>query len=293
MIPSYKRTVPYVGIIPERKIVPHRVTRPNVDELERRFAEEYFIDMDPEAAAERSGLTRGAGARLLSKKHIQEYLANEAGKRASRTQIHADEIQRRWWLLATADARELVQLRRVCCRYCYGIDNRYQYTQEELRQAVAQHKEKQIRKGTHEKDWVPFDDQGGDGYNRTADPNVECPECRGEGVPTVWLEDSRNYSQAAAYLFDGVEVGKDGSIKIRMRDRGHAMDRAAQQIGMLVQRRAVLTLDPTKLTDDQLEMVLKQFENLAQPVPDSSEIIEHEAVYEEIDGQVGVGVELK
>lgn len=288
MTPTYKRTVPYTGpanyVTPERRTIERRINH-KTNELEQRFAEEYFVDMDPEAAAERSGLTRGAGARFLAKKNVQEYLAIEASRRASRTQIHADEIQRRWWMLATADARELVQLRRICCRYCYGIDNRYQYTQEELRQAVAHHKDTQVRKGLREKDWVPFDDQGGEGYDRTADPNAECPECRGEGVPTVWLEDSRNYSQAAAYLFDGVEVGKDGSIKIKMRDRAHAMDRAAQQIGMLVQRRAVLTLDPTKLTDDQLEMVLKQFENLTQPASSDAETIEHEAVYEEVDEQ--------
>lgn len=241
---------------------PSRTPRPweSEDVKNRRFVDQYLIDLDAAKAAVRAGLPETAGHRLLAKTSVQVLIAKEREARQSRTSIFADEVLRRWWQVACADPRELVEIRRGCCRYCYGIDHRYQFTQEELRRAVADHVRDQRRKGIPQEQWVEFDDQGGDGYVGTRDPNPNCPECWGEGIMHVYLRDSRYYGRAAAALFDGVKVGKDGSVEIKFRDRDHAMDRVAQHLGMLVTRQAVMTIDPSKMTDDQLEGVIKHFE---------------------------------
>src|SRR5216684_4156929 len=244
---------------------------------ERRFVEEYLLDNNPREAARRSGLQAGEGHHLLSTRRVQQAIAVERSRRATRTNIYADEVLRRWWLLATADVRELVQIRRVCCRHCYGIDNRYQFTKDELRRAVQRHQQIQLDRHIPENSWVEFDDHGGDGYNGTAPPAADCTECFGEGIPSVWLEDSRNYSPAAAILFDGVKVSKDGALELKLRDRSGALDKVAQHLGMLVQRQAIMTIDPTQLSDDQLDAVISQFARL------EGRTIEHNESVEEAD----------
>lgn len=242
---------------------------------DRRFVEEYLLDCDPKQAAIRAGLLEVEGPKLLSQPRIQLAIQREAGKRSTRTEVYADEVLRRWWLLATADVRELVQLRRVCCRHCYGIDHRYQYTKDELRRAVQSHQQMLLKRDVPQEKWLEFDDLGGDGYDGKRAPAEDCTECFGEGLPSVWLEDSRNYSAAAAVLFDGVKLSKDGSVELKMRDRTDALNKVAQHLGMLVQRQAILTIDPTQLTDDQLDAALKQFARLDGNAIEASEI-DHE-----------------
>lgn len=250
---------------------------------DRRFVEEYLVDLSAKEASVRAGLPPGAGSQLLSQSRIQLALERERAKRQTRTEIYADEVLRRWWLLATADVRELVQLRRVCCRHCYGIDHQYQYTKDELRRAVQSHQVDLLRRGVPQDRWSEFDDLGGDGFDGTRPPAEDCTECFGEGVPSVWLEDSRNYSPAAAVLFDGVKVSKDGSLELKLRDRSAALDNVAKHLGMLVQRQAIMTIDPTQLTDDQLDAALRQFARLEGKTIEHDEVIDTEV---EVNDQV-------
>ena len=111
---------------------------------------------------------------------------------------------------------------------------------------------------------VPFDEEGGNGFNRWREPNPECPECGGHGESAVWIADSRNYSPGAAALFDGVKVSRDGSIELKLRNRDQALDRVAQHLGMFVPRQVITTLDPTLLSDEQLQAALDQFEHMLE-----------------------------
>jgi phage terminase small subunit len=227
---------------------------------ERNFAKQYLIDLSPELAAERAGLSPTSGRYLLREPRVQDEIARERNARIGRTRIYADEVLTRWWMLATADPRELVSLRRVCCRYCYGLDHRYQFTQNELERERVKHRE--LMMALPEQDRFMFDDLGGDGYDPRKRAVAECPECFGEGTVTYYVEDSDNYSPAAALLFDGIKIGRNGEIEIKLRDRGEALSKVAQFLGLLVQRHAVMTVDPSKLTNEQLEDAIAQFESL-------------------------------
>ncbi len=63
------------------------------------------------------------------------------------------------------------------------------------------------------------------------DPNPECHQCQGRGKGHVKVADTRHLSPAAAKLYGGVQVGRDG-IKVNMRDRDAAWVNIARHLGM-------------------------------------------------------------
>lgn len=245
---------------------------------DRRFVEEYLVDLNPKEASSRAGLSPQTGSVLLGKPRIQLALTRERAKRQTRTEIYADEVLRRWWLLARADAREFTQVRRVNCRRCWGRNHQHQFRDHELIEAEMAHEAKQKKLSPESR--IEFNDLGGGGFDGYAEPcrgakaterllemgiaveptaDHDCPACDGLGQVTVWVNDSRHYTPAGAILYDGVKVSKDGSIEVKLRDRQHAEDMVAQHLGMLVQRTAIVNIDPTQLSDEQLDTVLRQF----------------------------------
>lgn len=211
-----------------------RVSHRALAVAEQRFVDEYAIDFSPEKAALRAGLPPVEGPRLLGKIHIQQGLERDRSKRADRTNIYADEIMRKWWLLATADVNELVQLRRVCCRYCYGENGEYQRTRIEMETAIREHNAQAFKIVSQGGKATMFAKLGGEGYNATLPPNEDCTECFGEGIVNVHFTDTRNLSEAGKALYDGVKVKGDGSIELKMRNRDNALELVAQHLGMKV-----------------------------------------------------------
>lgn len=71
-------------------------------------------------------------------------------------------------------------VRKKACRYCYGVNHEYQWTEaqftRELSRALA-------AGGT------PPDPQGGFGYSKSREPFPECPECDGEGCEAIKIAD--------------------------------------------------------------------------------------------------------
>ena len=72
---------------------------------------------------------------------------------------------------------------------------------------------------------------------------------------------------AAAKLYNGVKVGKDGAVELLLRDRNWAMDRVMDHLGMKVQRHQHQIVPPAQMTDEQLDAALAAF----------GVVIEHEA----------------
>jgi len=225
----------------------------------RRFAEEYLLDCDPAAAAERCGLEPVYGSLLLGRHDVQTKLRILRNRAQSHTEIYADAVLRRWWQLATADPRELTGVHRVNCRHCHGIDHRYQHTVDELRTARQRHEIEQRR--LPERDRVPLDELGGDGFDPWGEPHPECTECGGRGLPQVWVADTRHLSPAAALLYEGVEVSRDGSMRVKMRDRGWADQMVAAHLGIAARGsgREPVPLDPARMSDEQLELAVESF----------------------------------
>ena len=63
------------------------------------------------------------------------------------------------------------------------------------------------------------------------DPNPKCRKCGGKGRGSVVITDTRKLSPAAAKLYAGVQVGKDG-MKVLLRDRDAAWMAVARHLGM-------------------------------------------------------------
>lgn len=71
---------------------------PNLEPKQEKFCQEYLIDLNATQAAIRAGYSektaRNQATRLLSKVHIQSYIANLQERVAKRNRISQDEIVR-------------------------------------------------------------------------------------------------------------------------------------------------------------------------------------------------------
>jgi phage terminase small subunit len=133
--------------------------------------------------------------------------------------------------ISLADARELTELRRGCCRYCWGARFRYQSTAGELeRDRQAFYRLPAKKRAALAGPDGEFDERGGPGFHKHRQPNVACPECFGDGVEEPFFKDTRNLSPRAARLFAGVKVTEKG-MEIKARDQDAALDRMARMLG--------------------------------------------------------------
>ena len=110
---------------------------------QRVFVDEYLKDLNASAAARRAGYSEKnadrIGSQLLGKTWVAAAIAEAMQKRAARTEIDQDRIVRELWHVLTADANGLVEYRRTCCLYCYGLSHRYQFTAGEMEIAKREH----------------------------------------------------------------------------------------------------------------------------------------------------------
>ena len=214
------------------------------EDLKKQFVREYLVDLNATQAAIRAGYSPKTamqqGQRLLTRDDVQAAIQKEMTKRAKRTEITADAVLQRWWDIATADPNEIIHLRRVCCRHCYGTDHEYQWRdQKEYKQAV--HRAKVSAMEQDKKPVIPFD-AGGYGFDRRVRPSPDCPYCFGEGQQEVYAEDTRDLSSAAKLLYAGVKQTRDG-FEIKMRDQDKAMENVAKHLGMFVDRKEITGKD--------------------------------------------------
>jgi phage terminase small subunit len=254
---------------PRQQLPATNRARPPLSQKQLEFAAEYVVDLDAEAAAIRVNLAPAEGPSLLKSPAVRAAVQALQVQSSLRTTISADEVLKRWWLLANADARELQQLRHVACRFCHGDNHRYQLTPDQRRRLTLAHSvgvaavaylPPELRR--------PLDDFDDEPYDGTRDPHPECPECFGDGTLSIWMADTRTLSPAAAYLYNGVEVN-NGKMKMVIRDRDHALGQVAKHLGMFPQAPQMnLNLNPAAMTDDQLDAAIRQFSELAgHPVP--------------------------
>ncbi|WP_250464236.1 terminase small subunit [Caballeronia sp. GAFFF2] len=203
---------------------------------QQRFVDEYLIDLSGAKAAVRAGFgaknARQAAHNLLQKREVAEAINTGLAARKVRVTAESDRVVRELYELVFANAADVVEVRRTCCRYCYGRDNRYQRTAGEMERARAAYaRDMRAARAKGEEFPDPFDEQGGDGWNPTREPSQSCRECFGEGVGSVHMHDSGTLIGGAARLFDGVEETKDG-IKVRLRSRDKAIELLGRHLGM-------------------------------------------------------------
>lgn len=224
------------------------------------FANQYCVDFNATQAAIRAGyseLTAGSqGHELLKNPEIAGRIEERKEELAAAALVDGAWVLRQWMQIATADANDLTQLRRVCCRHCHGFDHQYQWTEAEYLSAVN----RAIDNGKEAPDGM-----GGFGYDLNAEPAEGCPECGGQGAEQVYIADTRKLKGSAKRLFAGVKKTKDG-LQILMRDQDAALDKLARYLGMLVDKKEIsgpnggpvplAHITANDLTDDQLAALI-------------------------------------
>lgn len=205
-------------------------SRYGLNDMQAKFVSEYLIDLDKTAAYKRAGykcegLTGAAAARRLYRHvSVNKAIRDAMEAREKRTHITQDAVLNWWWDIATANANEISEFRRLCCRYCWGIENKYQWINE---QEYQEESEKRTNNGKP----APLDD-GGYGFDSTLDPNPDCPRCNGEGQGRAHFHDSRDLSISARRLYAGVKQGKFG-LEVITRNQDDALKMVGQHLGML------------------------------------------------------------
>ena len=211
-----------------------------------RFVVEYLVDLNTTRAAERAGYSRHTAEKgawkLLKNALVADEIARAIAAREARTAVTADVVLARLWAIATADAGELVQLRYVNCRYCWGVGFEYQWSRVEWAAAVADAK-------SAGRD-APVAG-GGLGFVLWRDPNAGCPECGGVGVAEVFVADTRSLSASAKLLYVGARRGKDG-LEIKLQDQFKALELVARHVG--------LGRDAVMMRQAELDAELKRLE---------------------------------
>lgn len=234
----------------------------------RKFVNEYLIDYNGTQAAIRAGYSprtaNEQAARLLASPAIQNLVQERLAKVQERAEIKAADVLKHWADIGLADASDLMEMRRTCCRYCHGEGHRYLYTPAEYERALLKWEQDCESAKANNKAGPIFDAGGGIGYNRLIEPHKECPECFGEGEMQPFFKDTRTLSPAAKKLFAGVKVGKDG-IAVLVHDQMAAMANIARHLGMFNDKKSIdITTDGKSLhtkeplTDEQLAEELEK-----------------------------------
>lgn len=239
-----------------------RKPKDTLDARETIFRDEYLVDLNPYRAAKVAGyadsVARSSAFKWVKHPEVKPLLYAQIQKalegRSVRTQITADKVLERYWMMATADPNELTQVRHNNCRHCNGKDYKFQWKNEyeyedALASAIAEEKAMQIDMPDYQA--VLPNDDGGYGFVPTALPSDECPNCFGEGKVEIYFGDTRYLSAHGQALFAGIKQTKDG-LEVKMHDQKAALDQVARHLGMFNDK---LTLAGDK--ENPLELLLR------------------------------------
>lgn len=236
-----------------------------MNDKQRNFCREYIVDFNATAAYRRAypdcdeDSAHSNSSRMMTNDDIVKFINELKEQAAARAELTADWVLNRWKRLADADPNELTTVRIICCRFCWGIEHKYQWREREYMEAVAA--------AMASDKPVPLPDgSGGLDYDARRLPNAECPECLGAGYERITVKDTSKLSPAARELYGGVEVKKDGSIKVITRNQDAALLNIAKYIGMVVDKKEhsgpdgkpipIASLKADDLTDDQLAAII-------------------------------------
>jgi hypothetical protein len=214
---------------------------PPLNDRQAAFVREYLLSGNATDAYVKAGYAPKhadvAGPRLLGNVGVAAHIAagrkKIEAKAAAEFDVRQTDILRKLVAAAFGDRNELTQHRIIPCRYCYGIEHRYQWrTHREFCAALDHYRSKnEAYQAVHPEP----ESEGGFGYTKSREPNPDCPECDGDGEPYVKFTDSTRLTPEARALFDGVRVTKDGT-EIKLPDRAKALETLGKHIGMFKER---------------------------------------------------------
>lgn len=243
-----------------------------LSDKEKLFVSYYLECRNKYEAYRKAGYTGGdRNARMLYRKPAVARAINQGIEQLSEQAIlNAQDILRHWHEIAIADPGEISQMRRVCCRYCWGFDNRYQWIDEEEYDKAAAKAAKDSK--------PPPDQSGGFGFVANDDPNPDCPKCAGEGIEDVFLADTRDLVGPARRLIAGVKKTKFG-IEVMTRDQDAALKNLAafHNLASSEQERELrlLEIERVRLSNEKIKA---EIENLRNGANGNEQIIIHNSL---------------
>lgn len=250
-------TVPFEGL-PESPEPFYYYSRLN--RIERRFVDALVSTGDFYFAAKEAGLerpTKGYHDLLLEPK-IRCAIREKQHAETELSTVHASEIRRELRQMNDADTTEISGVRKVPCRHCWGIDGMFQYTDPELRyiEQAYSYGENNWPLACVTKEFGPeifqhayaayeaakarktIDIKGHGGYSRNRDVNQNCFQCHGEGIPLVYVCDTRKISPGARKLIKSVKAGTNG-VEILTVDQQRVREILARDAHVGIERKEV------------------------------------------------------
>lgn len=222
-----------------------------LSEKEKVFVREYLACLNASQAYRKAFNYKGKnanvlGPQLLAKPSVSAAIAAKQAVVLEKLDLKADDVVERYTRIALADPGELTQHRIGSCRFCHGIDHEFQWkTPREFRKALLEAELRLPKKATRKQKEALPSDEGGFGYDLTRDPNPDCPECNGLGVPYVTFADTTKLSDDARLLFEAVEQTNTG-LKLKITDRAKALEAVAKHLGVLKDKVEHDVSDPLK-----------------------------------------------
>lgn len=189
--------------------------------------------------------------------YVQARIAELDAADLAALDVKGTDVTRRLVNIAFADIANMTTLHAGACRYCWGVEHRYQWrTPREFSEAVEQH---MLKGEAYQANHPAPDNEGGYGYRATMDPNPDCPECDGQGITQVRFKNTRDMTAAERAVFAGVEQTQHG-IKYRLNSQPDALVTIAKTLKMFKDEMEVGITDP-------LAVLLKQILDRAQTMP--------------------------
>lgn len=238
-----------------------------------RFAYGHFGMADREA--------NDRASKLIKVPEISAAIERGKALAIIRSEATGEMIVDQFYQLATADARELINVYVGSCRFCWGVNFSRQWTLNEYRDALKEAElSSRLAKSVDPTATVTMPDiAGGIGFNPTIEPNPSCPECFGNGANYVKATDTRDLSPQGALLYAGAKQKADGSFEIMMQDRlkagelfgrarGVFIDRVRHEGSISLHAAVTKAIDPHEASQAYQELVKGPVPQLALPPPD-------------------------
>lgn len=216
---------------------------------EELFCHEYVVDMNATRSAIAAGYSEKTASQigyiLLQRPDIKKRIRQITQQLTKRIRVQAKDVLEEWCKIASFNPNDLSQNRIGACRFCHGLDGRYQWkTAREFEAEVGAVANKlrldettvaQILNGLSEDDPRFPNARGGFGYSIAEEPNPKCAECNGLGIQYPFFPDTRDLGSEAAAAYRGVKVTKNG-IEVMQADKDRALENLAKHLNMFVER---------------------------------------------------------
>jgi phage terminase small subunit len=150
---------------------------------------------------------------------------------AASTIVKARDILQDQVDISKADANDLIRVRSLCCRYCWGVGHAYQWQEIEWVNAAADALDMGVNPLTNQPLVRAPSDRGGFGFDPQREPNATCPHCRGAGVRVVYVTDSEKLTGKARKLYKGVKLGAKGDLEVLMANSEDARKEVSKLLG--------------------------------------------------------------